>query len=914
MKNFKFDRSQQKVIEVQTGEHLVLAPPGCGKTHILTERILYAHERGVEYSDMLCLTFTNRAARGMKERIRMNINDPDVENVYVGNVHRFCSRFLFDNALVPAETGVIDDDDAISIISRYMEEDENAIAASYKRKRECFDTVHLAAMMHQIEHQHPKELRIHPECLSKDDIAALNIICKTQRILFTPSNMVDIYRNASMYRDIVGGAEYRTEAQPLLRALLRKMEVADYYDRYKKENRLMDFEDLLLYTYNALTADKERKYKYYSWCQVDEVQDLNPLQLRIIDMLTSTAANAVAVGHEHKTCLMFLGDEQQAIFSFMGAKMSTLDQLKARCKDNIHHLSVNHRSPKYLLDVFNKYAEQILNIQPDLLPQTDYAPVRIGNELAIICSNTKDGEFSDVAQQAKRLTEQNVDESTAVVVISNADADAVSRRMDELGVRHFKVSGTDMFSLPEVKLLLAHISIFGNEHNFIAWARLLKGLHVYEQNASARSFMSKLMDKSLLPTDLMLRPDSSYIMDFADAYTEAEIVVFDTETTGLDIYADDILQIAAVKMRNGEVVAGSEFSVYIETNRQIPAMLGDIVNPIVEERKKHQLLTHAEALQMFINYAEGCILLGHNADYDYRILEQNINKYLSNVRINEKFPVYFDSLKLARLLEPQLHQHKLKYLLEMLHLEGVNSHLADADVAATCNVVKHCFKRAQEVIPLQKEFLTQRTVMEKANDMRKKILPLYRATYSRLNKRQPEGEEPLVAVELRNLYAYLLREAIIQPVRNIEYMFKYIATELVGTAPDADLYSQISSHVLEMSTLKESDLCSGDIVDEKVFVTTIHKAKGLEFDNIIIFDAADDRYPGFFSQNDAAMLAEDARKFYVALTRAKKRIIVALSAIKFDYHNQPRERDLTRFMKPVQRYFTTYYLDDGNPV
>ena len=65
------DASQQEVIDVDAGYHLVLAPPGCGKTQILTERIRKAHQQGVLYEDMLCLTFTNRAARGMQERTRM---------------------------------------------------------------------------------------------------------------------------------------------------------------------------------------------------------------------------------------------------------------------------------------------------------------------------------------------------------------------------------------------------------------------------------------------------------------------------------------------------------------------------------------------------------------------------------------------------------------------------------------------------------------------------------------------------------------------------------------------------------------------------------------------------------------------------------------------------------------------------
>ena len=69
------DQYQTEVIQASGGYHLVLAAPGCGKTQILTERIRGAHEQGISFDEMLCLTFTNRAARGMRERIETHIND-----------------------------------------------------------------------------------------------------------------------------------------------------------------------------------------------------------------------------------------------------------------------------------------------------------------------------------------------------------------------------------------------------------------------------------------------------------------------------------------------------------------------------------------------------------------------------------------------------------------------------------------------------------------------------------------------------------------------------------------------------------------------------------------------------------------------------------------------------------------------
>ena len=75
MEKREYDERQREVIDAGEGYHLVLAPPGCGKTEVLAERILRAHQRGVAYGDMLCLTFTNRASRSMRERIEQMAGD-----------------------------------------------------------------------------------------------------------------------------------------------------------------------------------------------------------------------------------------------------------------------------------------------------------------------------------------------------------------------------------------------------------------------------------------------------------------------------------------------------------------------------------------------------------------------------------------------------------------------------------------------------------------------------------------------------------------------------------------------------------------------------------------------------------------------------------------------------------------------
>ena len=648
-------------------------------------------------------------------------------------------------------------------------------------------------------------------------------------------------------------------------------------------------------TYDALAADKEQKlYKRYPWIQVDEVQDINPLQMAIIKMLTARPFRTV----------MFLGDEQQAIFSFMGAKLDTLSAIKSKPACQLHHLSVNHRSPRYLLDIFNTYAAEVLRIDSALLPDAGKSSneVLMGNELKILCSENYDQEVRDCVQFADNLNRTFPQSTTAFVVNANRDAEDISQELTRCGIGHFKVSGTDLFSQPDVKLLLAHLAVLNNEFSFMSWARLMKGVRVYESNAAARKFVRDLFDRAILPSDLLRNDDSTYLMRFVDSYANDTIVVFDTETTGLNVFEDDILQIAAVKMRNGEVVKGSEFTVYIETEREIPAMLGDIVNPIVEERKHHDLLTHEEALRQFMAYADGCTLLGHNADYDYNILDFNLRRYTPDLNLHHSHTEYLDSLRLVRLLHPELKEHKLKYLLEVLHLEGSNSHLADDDVNATRSVVVHCYKLSEDRVEQQHDFLNDSRVRQRVETLRRNYKQMYVSALGRMYI-QSDEVKPALVMELIRFYDYLLSEGMIQEIDGLRFVESYLSGDMIDVSSEPSLYEQLCNHTMEISTLKEADLCGSDNMKERIFVTTIHKAKGLEFDNVIIFDAVDGRMPNYYSRNNPRQLAEDARKFYVALSRAKHRLYVSQSITRLDYHNVPQDVHLTPFMKPIMKYF-----------
>lgn len=903
---FTPDQSQQEIINISQGQHLVLAPPGCGKTQILSERIRIAHnEHGIPYGDMLCLTFTNRAARGMAERISQTISDPDRGDLFVGNIHRYCIRILTNHELVPSNTSIIDDDDALSILSRLSNQDEELVIADFKKTHDLFDCIHFSQMMHQINKQHPKDIRLHPECLNKDDLNAMRMVCTAYKKEFTAEMMNDMYEHADFYLSDINDMQTGTYAnyaayRQQVRNTLTKLSLAHQYEAYKREHNLMDFNEVLLRAYDAISeakASNEPEKRAFleavqrPWIQVDEVQDLNPLQMAIIDLISKNG------------CILYLGDEQQAIFSFMGAKLSTLEMLRKRCANSIHHLAQNHRSPRYLLDIYNRYAEKVLGIDPAFLPQptnNDQAE----DATRFIYAGTTDEEIVKIAQQAGQWLHTNPDETTAIVTLSNADAEEISHQLTLLSLPHFKISGTDLFSTPDMKLLLAHFSAVMSDTNLIAWSRIMQGAKCIHTAYEARDIVHQLIAIGISPSELMTVGTPPLTQQFVKTYETQDIVIFDTETTGLDTFRDDIIQIAAMRIR-GEKVLGT-FMVHIETEREIPTMLGDIVNPIIEERKTAQILSHEDALSRFSEFAKDAVLLAHNADFDINILHSNINRYCNSViesafffgRAGEETP-YFDSLRLIRLLEPDLRVHKLKHLLETLHLEGQNSHLADDDVYATKSLVDYCYKKAKVLIPHQNALLAREAVINVGAKLQKNYAPLYHHTHDLLYKGAGRG----FTTELRYIHDALAADKLIQPVDKLDYICSYIDNDLIDSEKYPELILQLQHYGAEINTLREADLCSASRIKERIYVSTVHKAKGLEFDNVIVYDAVDGRYPNF-NATTINQKEEDARKLYVALSRAKKRLYIGISRLFINRYGRTFDRTITPFLKPVMDKFS----------
>ena len=106
-----------------------------------------------------------------------------------------------------------------------------------------------------------------------------------------------------------------------------------------------------------------------------------------------------------------------------------------------------------------------------------------------------------------------------------------------------------------------------------------------------------------------------------------------------------------------------------------------------------------------------------------------------------------------------------------------------------------------------------------------------------------------------------------------------------------------------LNTLKEADLCGSRTMREKVFVSTVHKAKGLEFDNVIVYGVTDGNYPGFHSRDDMQRQQEEMRRLYVALSRAKRRLVLTWSKERITQWGRVFQQNLSPFVACISHFF-----------
>ena len=408
---------QLSVVNLVSGRHLVLAPPGSGKTEMLSQRIIRALGAGVDPKKMLCATFTNRAAFEMRDRVA-GVAGQDFKLPDVGNLHHFCHRFLLSVRRLHPGKHVLDESQQLDFIHEVtdgLREEPNEIVEEYIADCEEDD-------------RSP-----YPDILSA-------VLISYQWRLGIP-------------------ACYLRQVPPQMHELVECGVIAALeraYTGLKRKFQSVDFDDLVNETFLYLTKNPLDDDRRFDWIQIDEVQDLNPLQWRIVKELTSTRAVSV-----------YFGDVEQSIFSFLGASASAFDSAVADFKR--HYFKANFRATPLLLEVLMRFSLDALRSEWEFLPVPSDV-TRMNGEVSL----SPFGSPKAIMEKVRHLLGGGIAENVAILVRTNREADDCERLVRGLGYRTVKESGRDLFAYPLMRDFLSFVSLFVEKPSRTAWASLVR--------------------------------------------------------------------------------------------------------------------------------------------------------------------------------------------------------------------------------------------------------------------------------------------------------------------------------------------------------------------------------------------------------------------------------------------------------
>ena len=298
------NKEQREAVQTVQGPLLVLAGAGSGKTKLLTSRIAYLIQNGVKPRNILAVTFTNKAAKEMKERLGNILGQDVVKYMWVGTFHGICGRILRENIENYSFQSGKKLDKNFSI---YDENDSNAVIKQAVKKLNLDDKVYAPKLVKTV-------------------------------ISNAKNKMQDAYTFATFARDF------------------KSQKIATIYEEYENalnNNNAIDFDDMLLLTVKLLEQCKEVRQLYYDRFQhilVDEFQDTNMAQYKLINMLYTN--NEAEIPDERSLCVV--GDVDQSIYSWRGADYTIiLNFQKDFKKTKLIKLEQNYRSTQNILDAAN---------------------------------------------------------------------------------------------------------------------------------------------------------------------------------------------------------------------------------------------------------------------------------------------------------------------------------------------------------------------------------------------------------------------------------------------------------------------------------------------------------------------------------------------------------------------------------
>lgn len=406
---------QKEAVLHRDGPIMIIAGAGSGKTKVITTRIAHLMQNGVDPFNILALTFTNKAAAEMKERIGRILGNHEARNLYIGTFHSVFARILRGEAMklgYPSNFTIYDAEDAKSVLKTVIKE-RNLDDKHYKP----------SAVLHKISQA--KNALVTPEEYAAD----------------TFLQQEDARNNRPEI-----GALYKSYAERCYR------------------NGAMDFDDLLFNMYKLLSQFPESLHKYqhkFRYILIDEYQDTNVAQYQIVKMMGAAHENVCVVG-----------DDAQSIYSFRGATIENILQFRRDYDEVVVvKLEQNYRSTKTILQAANEVIQKNQGqIAKHLFTENDQ-----GEKIQLIRTMSDNDEGKAVAEAIQELKLRNHfrNQDFAILYRTNAQSRSFEESLRRSGIAYRIYGGMSFYQRKEIKDFLAYLRVIVNSNDEEALKRII---------------------------------------------------------------------------------------------------------------------------------------------------------------------------------------------------------------------------------------------------------------------------------------------------------------------------------------------------------------------------------------------------------------------------------------------------------
>ena len=409
------NESQRKAVEYIDGPSLVIAGAGSGKTRVLTYKIAYLLQQGVKPWSIMALTFTNKAAREMKERIGKLVGQELAQHLYMGTFHSIFSRIL------RAEAQHIGFTNNFTI---YDESDSRSLIKTIVKEMGLDEKVYKPASVH-----------------SRISMAKNNLM-----------SAENYARDKDLYQ-----ADQRAK-------MPRVGDIFITYVQRCQQANAMDFDDLLTLTFKLFQEHEDIRKKYadrFDFLLVDEYQDTNHAQMRIVMQLCKEKERVCAVG-----------DDSQSIYSFRGANIDNILSFQSRFKEaRLFKLEQNYRSTQSIVEAANS----LIKHNSNQIPKNVYSKNDKGERLIYKPAYSDKEEALIVCREIKRIKRQDDCQYSdfAILYRTNAQSRSFEEEFRKQGIPYRIYGGLSFFQRKEIKDVIAYFRLVANPDDEEAFKRII---------------------------------------------------------------------------------------------------------------------------------------------------------------------------------------------------------------------------------------------------------------------------------------------------------------------------------------------------------------------------------------------------------------------------------------------------------